>query len=329
VTKRICATGFFLLAVSLLLPACAINPRVDLAGLSAAKSGILLNDVPFFPQKKYQCGPAALAGILQYSGVGATPGSLVSEVYVPARKGSLQVEMLAATRRAGRVPYVLGGEVRHILTQLEAGRPVLVLQNLLTPHVPAWHYAVVVGFDAGDNDFILNSGRKRHLGVSAGKFLRTWRWAGYWAVVALRPGDVPAGAEPMRFMQAVAAFEAVAGGALARPSWQAAAKAWPQSSRPHLALGNLAYFDGNLRGAVAHYQDGLRRDPKDPVLINNLASVLGELGCPRAAEQVLRPAFDVTEPGSAWRKDIDATLAELKANQVADTPGCAGYLPSD
>ncbi len=319
----------FLLLVSLLLSACAINPRVDLAELSDAKQPVLLNAVPFYPQKKYQCGPAALAGILQYSGVDADPVSLVGEVYVPARKGSLQVEMLAATRRAGRVPYLLGGEVRDILTQLEAGRPVLVLQNLLTPHVPAWHYAVVVGFDADDNEFILNSGRKRHLDVSAGKFLRTWRWAGYWAIVALRPGEVPAGAEPMRFMQAVAAFEAVAGADLARPSWQAAAKTWPQSSRPHLALGNLAYFGGDLRGAVAHYQDGLRRAPQDPVLLNNLASVLGDLGCPRTAEQVLRPAFEVAEPGSAWRLDIDATLAELKADQDEDAPACAGYLRSD
>lgn len=328
-TKRTWSCGFFLLAASFLLSACAINPRVDLTELSDAKGPVLLNDVPFYPQKKYQCGPAALAGVLQYAGVDATPASLVGEVYVPARKGSLQVEMLAATRRAGRVPYLLGGEVQDILIQLEAGRPVLVLQNLLTPHVPAWHYAVVVGFDASDNEFILNSGRKRHLDVSAGKFLRTWRWAGYWAVVALRPGEVPAGAEPMRFMQAVAAFEAVAGGALARPSWQAGAKAWPQSSRPHLALGNLAYFDGDLRGAVAHYQDGLRRDPKDSVLINNLASVLGELGCPRTAEQVLQPAFEAAEPGSAWRQDIEVTRAELKADQGEDAPACAGYLRSE
>ena len=57
-----------------------------------------LSQVPFFPQKRYQCGPAALATVLNWSGVAATPEQLVDEVYLPQRHGSLQVEMTAATR---------------------------------------------------------------------------------------------------------------------------------------------------------------------------------------------------------------------------------------
>src|SRR5690606_29566356 len=58
-----------------------------------------LKSVPFFPQDEYQCGPAALATSLAATGVKVTPTELVPQVYLPERKGSLQVEMLAAARR--------------------------------------------------------------------------------------------------------------------------------------------------------------------------------------------------------------------------------------
>src|SRR5215210_6981075 len=54
-----------------------------------------LTQVPFFPQDDYQCGPAALAMAMNFSGVPLRPEALVDEVWLPARQGSLQVEMLA------------------------------------------------------------------------------------------------------------------------------------------------------------------------------------------------------------------------------------------
>jgi hypothetical protein len=57
-----------------------------------------LTEVPFFPQKDYECGPAALATSLVYFGAPVTPDELVSQVYLPERKGSLQVEMIASAR---------------------------------------------------------------------------------------------------------------------------------------------------------------------------------------------------------------------------------------
>ena len=60
-----------------------------------------LAETPFFSQQRYQCGPAALATVLNAAGVKVTDEELVPEVYLPTREGSLQVEMLAATRRHG------------------------------------------------------------------------------------------------------------------------------------------------------------------------------------------------------------------------------------
>ena len=165
----------------------------------------------------------------------------------------------------------------------------LVLQNLGTPQVPVWHYAVLTGFDAARNRLYLNSGSERELPVHAPQFLRTWDWAGRWAMVALKPGELPAGADPARYLEAATAFERVADRDAATRAWQAAADAWPEQPLPHLALGNLAYRDKAPARAAAHYRDGLARNPDDPALANNLASVLGALGCPRRAEALLRP----------------------------------------
>ena len=84
-----------------------------------------LTEVPFFPQLEYQCGPAALATALAAAGVKVTPDDLVPQVYIPERKGSLQVEMLAAARRHGMVSYALAPRFEDVLREVAAGTPVI------------------------------------------------------------------------------------------------------------------------------------------------------------------------------------------------------------
>jgi len=302
---------FFMGAVLLLNAACSINPKLELAELSSGQAPVRLSGVPFYPQLEFQCGPAALAGALGAASVETRPEELAPQVYLPARQGSLQVELLAATRRAGRIAYVPPPEPAALIAQLEAGRPVLVLQNLRTPHFPVWHYALLVGFDPVANQFVLNSGEQQGLQISAGRFMRTWDWADRWAMVVLEPGALPAEPDLQRLLEAVAAFEAVAGADAALPSWRALAARWPGEPRSHLALGNAAYARQELQRAVAHYRNGLRLEPGDPALNNNLASVLGELGCGQAAAALLQPVAAGLPADSQWQGIITETLAEL------------------
>ena len=69
-----------------------------------ASRAVELSRTPFFPQTRYHCGPAALATVLDGSGVDVKPDQLSASVYLPGKKGSLQIEMVAATRRYGRLP---------------------------------------------------------------------------------------------------------------------------------------------------------------------------------------------------------------------------------
>src|SRR5690349_10494962 len=88
-----------------------------------------LTHVPFFPQIDYYCGPSSLAMALNAAGAHVTPEALVDQVFLPGRKGSLQVEMLAAARRNGMVAYELEPRVVDLLRELAAGAPAIVLEN--------------------------------------------------------------------------------------------------------------------------------------------------------------------------------------------------------
>lgn len=317
------AAGAILAAA--LLAGCAINPALRVAEAVPAAGVDLTGRVPFHPQTEYQCGPAALATVLGASGVAVSPAQLAPQVYLPGREGSLQLELVGATRRAGRIPYPIAPEPQALFAELQAGRPVLVLQNLLVRTVPRWHYAVVVGADPARNRVVLNSGERRGLRMRAPTFLRTWDWAGRWGLVALRPGELPAQAEPRTYLAAVADFEAVAGAPAALPAYRAALQRWPEEPRVHLALGNQAYAAGDRVAAARHYRDGLAHAPGDPVLGNNYASVLGELGCKREAAAALQA---VRDPDGRWRDALRRTRREIDAARAARGAPCAGLAPA-
>ncbi|MES9847302.1 MAG: hypothetical protein ABW145_02835, partial [Candidatus Thiodiazotropha sp.] len=109
----------------LLLAGCASRPPIlpSLLTTETAISRLEIETTPFHPQKKYQCGPAALATLLGHSGVSVTAESLVPLVYLPDKKGSLQIEMVAASRRLGRIPYLIEPDLPTLIGELQAGRP--------------------------------------------------------------------------------------------------------------------------------------------------------------------------------------------------------------
>ncbi|MFZ1296323.1 MAG: tetratricopeptide repeat protein, partial [Pseudomonadales bacterium] len=93
----------------------------------------------------------------------------------------------------------------------------------------------------------------------------------------------------------------------------------------YLGLGNLAYRGADLDRAIGFYRRGLEANPHDPALLNNLASILGEAGCPRMAERLLQAFAATPGAGSKWQADIEVTLAELAARAGGDDPSCGAY----
>ncbi|MEQ8802676.1 MAG: PA2778 family cysteine peptidase, partial [Haliea sp.] len=184
--------------------------------------------VPFFPQTEYQCGPAALASVLVHSGVATNPEVLAPQVYLPGRQGSLQLELLAAVRRGGRIPFTLDAGPDALLSELRAGNPVLVLQNLGLRSLPRWHYAVVVGYEPANQRVILRSGTERRRQERWGRFMSSWARADFWGVVVPARGKLPASFSASSMGPALAHQEAQLDAAVARAAWERALARWPE-----------------------------------------------------------------------------------------------------
>jgi tetratricopeptide (TPR) repeat protein len=236
-----------------------------------------LRDVPFYAQKEYECGPAALAMVMAAAGVSVTPDALVGEVYLPARKGSLQVEMLAATRQRALLAYPLKPRLADVLQEVAAGHPVLVFENVSLPIYPVWHYAVVIAYDLERNTITLHSGETERMEMSLYTFERTWARGNYWAMLALRPDRLPATAEADTFARTVAALEAQHPQA-ARTAYTTALAKWPVDAALWLGLGNSAYALQDLPAAAVAYQHAVDAQPDFADAWNNLAQAQFELG---------------------------------------------------
>jgi tetratricopeptide (TPR) repeat protein len=259
----------------LVLSACAVGPERQ--ALREAGLPVELVQVPFFPQDQYQCGPAALATVLSHSGVEVTPQQLVPQVYVPDRQGSLRVEMLAATRTLGRVPYLLPGTLAPILAELRSGKPVLLLQNLGLDQWPIWHYAVLIGFDPAEELFLLRSGITRREELAAVPFLASWDRGGRWAMVAATASEPPLSADVLSWLRALAPFESTGQLDLAEEGYKAAVNRWPNEALAWTALGNVRYLQRDLAAAEAAYQHALALSPGFSVACKNLAQTRSEL----------------------------------------------------
>ncbi len=309
------AARLLALAGALLLGACAGTPKpAGPASAGPAAAAIELAAVPFFPQEPDRCGPAALAMVLTYSGVAVTPEALEPEVFLPGREGSLQIELLGASRRAGRVAYPIDPAWEALLAELEAGRPVLVLLNLAFNWRPFWHYAVVVGFEPRSGTVLLRSGREARRELPLELFERLWDRAAGWGMVALGPGELPAAAEARAYLRALAAAEAELGPAAAADSYRAALGRWPGTLAAQIGLGVNRYRGGDLAAAVAAFTQALRDHPESAAAHNNLAHVLGEMGM---VPEALASARAAVRLGGLGNPAYAETLAALERRQAA------------
>lgn len=271
-----------LLTGALLLGACARSPVVVTTPDLPEQVGLV--EVPFFPQEDYQCGPAALATLLVHRGIATDPEQLVGRVYIPERKGSLQVEMVAAARAHDLLVYPLEPRLDALLAEVAAGNPVLVLQNLAFDRWPQWHFAVVVGYDLARQTIILRSGTTQRWTGSFHQFERSWAKGDRWAVVTVAPDRLPASAKETVWLKAANDLEQTGRKEAAFKAYRTATQHW-NGGLSWFALANSLYAEGNRKSAEHALRSSIASDEGFAVSWFNLAQLLAERGCTAQASR--------------------------------------------
>ncbi|MGE0762589.1 MAG: PA2778 family cysteine peptidase [Bdellovibrionales bacterium] len=234
-----------------------------------AKSSQIEN-VPFVRQTEAFCGPSTLTMAMQWAGHKVTLDEIGSEVFIDKKKGTLQTDMISASRRRGLVAVPLEGLVS-LLKEVAAGHPVIVFENLGLSWYPQWHYSLVIGYDLNEQEVILHSGETPFKRISLNYFERGWKMADYWGLVVLPVSMTAATGDELAHLKAAVGLEQAGHTDAAEVAYQNILKRWPTSLAALIGLGNLAYNKKDFSRAVLHLQQAIKVHPDSTVARHNLS----------------------------------------------------------
>jgi ABC-type bacteriocin/lantibiotic exporter with double-glycine peptidase domain len=149
--------------------------------MQSGTDAMIIDNVPFHPQEKYQCGPASLAGVLNFWGVDATPEDIANEIFSRAARGTLNIDMLFYAQRAGLYAEQYAGSWHDLTKKIDSGYPLIVLVDFGFSFYQANHFMVVVGYN--NDGIIVNSEKTERMFIPKDRFLRIWERANYWTLL--------------------------------------------------------------------------------------------------------------------------------------------------
>ncbi|MEW6614946.1 MAG: C39 family peptidase [Thermodesulfobacteriota bacterium] len=148
----------------------------------------IIENVPIFPQEKYQCGPASLAGVLSYWGVKVSPEIIATEIYSKSAKGTLNLDMVLYVQKRGLDVVQASSSFKSLKENIDLGYPVIVLVDYGFWVYQQNHFMVIVGYN--ENGVIANSGRNRYKFIREEDFLKSWEKTDCWTLL-IKPSQVP------------------------------------------------------------------------------------------------------------------------------------------
>jgi ABC-type bacteriocin/lantibiotic exporter with double-glycine peptidase domain len=140
----------------------------------------IIENVPFYPQESFQCGPASLAGILNYWGVHISPGEIAAEIYSPGARGTLDLDMVLFAEKKGLKATQYEGSWEDLKRNIQANQPLVVLVDEGFWVYQQNHFMVAVGYDK--ESLIVNSGKDQHQWIPRSRFLKSWERTNFWTL---------------------------------------------------------------------------------------------------------------------------------------------------
>ncbi len=232
--------------------------------------------VPLIQQADFYCGPASIAMVLQWAGSDVTQEDIAKLAFNPGAEGTYLADMTGSSRRLGQLAVEISG-FDQLLTEVAAGHPVVVFQNLGLAALPVWHYGVVTAYDFEADLIYLNSGQRDQMVMPFAVFERTWRRGDFWGLVVLPPDQLPASSTETDILRAAAALERVSAYDAAETLYETGAEKWPTNWLWQFGLANARFGKGDLRGAQLALRRARTLGPDIPEVRANLDHINGLL----------------------------------------------------
>jgi tetratricopeptide (TPR) repeat protein len=297
------------LSAVVLLSACA-GPQ--LANYEVQRRAVDLNELPWLKQEGNQGGPAALAMALAASGVQATPDELTPLVRDRGTGEVPQPAITAGAAHYGRVGYVMKSRQLDldVVHEVQAGHPALLLLHTGVM-VKQWQYALVIGVDPVASVFTIRTGSVERQQMSFGDLLAQWRDSAYWAVLVLRPEELPDPVSATSWLAAAMQLEQAGQPAAAAQAYAGLSKRWPDNTPAWVGLGRSSRAAGQLEAATEAYLTALKLQPESASAHHGLAEVLLDRQCADQAQDEAETALNL-EQDPALRRIYQRTKVEAE-----------------
>ena len=140
----------------------------------------MIQNVPFYPQEEYQCGPASLAGVLNHWNINVSPQEIASEIYSKSARGTMNIDMVLYVEKIGLKARQYRGSFEDVKTKIDSGYPLIVLVDEGFLIYQKNHFMVVIGY--GGEGIFANSGREQGKFIPTKEFLRSWKRTKFWTL---------------------------------------------------------------------------------------------------------------------------------------------------
>jgi ABC-type bacteriocin/lantibiotic exporter with double-glycine peptidase domain len=169
--RSLCIIAFSCVALSV----CASAPP------AVHNGDVIIGNVPFHPQEDHQCGPASLAGVLNYQGLVISPQEIAHDLFSKSAGGTLTIDMALYPQRKGFFALSYSGSLMDLRGKIDSGYPLIVLVDYGFSVWQVNHFMVVVGYN--NDGVIVNSGKKEHEFIENNAFLRACRRTDFWTLL--------------------------------------------------------------------------------------------------------------------------------------------------
>lgn len=137
--------------------------------------------VPFVPQQKDTCGPAALAMVMAFWQRPVEHDALARELDAAELRGVAGSRLAEAARSRGMTAVAYAGDDAQIRAFVGRGRPLVVAWDMGRGR---FHDVVVVGFE-GDDVVVHDPAQGASRRVAGKTFAARWAGAGHWTLLVM------------------------------------------------------------------------------------------------------------------------------------------------